>query len=175
MQHGDVVIWQQEDEESGKTLSLNVIEYIDQVLRQDGQELRDKLFRRVLQDAMAHKDEEGFRAEQFFLHHYDQEISELAFELLSSSTNPTLGQDADGKQKGERTDEEHPAIALVPHLLTDYKMGVVKEELQSVKDKLKELSATSDVILYKETMERYRELKESERKLSQMGGDRVIT
>ncbi len=173
--YGDVVIWQQEADDSKEAVSLNVIEYIDQVLRQDSQELHDTLFRRVLSEALAHKDERDFSAEQFFLHHYDQEISALAFELLTSSTNPSQGQEqAGGKQKGEHSGEEHPATTLVPHLLTDYKMGVVKEQLKDEKEKLKQLSATSDVDLYKEAMARYRQLKEVERKLSQMGGDRVI-
>ncbi len=169
VQHGEVVIWTEEDD---NTRSLNVIEYIDQVLRQDELELRDPLFRRVLTEAMESKDDKDFSAEQHFLHHQDQEISALAFELLTE----TLKHKDDGQeQKGSSaTDEEHPAVTLVPHLLTDYKLSIVKEQLNDVKAKLRNLSASHDVSLYKEATTKFRELKEAERKLSRLGGDRVI-
>ncbi len=172
--YGEVTIWTEEDED-GNTRSLNVIEYIDQVLRQDKQELRDELFRRVLTEAMAHRDDKDFSAEQYFLNHPDQEISALAFDLLSTSTKMSLLDASEGKQKtSSASDDEHPATALVPHLLTDYKLSIVKEQLNEVKAKLRNLSASHDVSIYKATTRLFRELKEAERNLSRLGGDRVI-
>ncbi len=169
--YGDVTIWNREDEEGG-TESLNVIEYIDRVLRQDEQELRNLLFRRVLAEALEHKDEQGFSAEHFFMNHSDQEISTLAFELLTDTKLDLKAMN--GKDKSALTEEDHPAISLVPHLLTDYKISMVKEQLKAVKAELKGIDAATDADLYKEAMSRYKHLKEAERKLSQVGGDRVV-
>ncbi len=169
--YGDVTIWNREDEE-GSTESLNVIEYVDRVLRQDEQELRNLLFRRVLAEALEHKDEEGFSAEHFFMNHSDQEISTLAFELLTDTKLDLKAMN--GKDRSALTEEDHPAIALVPHLLTDYKISMVKEQLRAVKEELKGIDTATDADLYKEAMSRYKHLKEAERKLSQVGGDRVV-
>ncbi len=171
MHYGNVIIWRTNDEDNNKE-TLNVIEYIDLVLRRDEQELRHHLYRKVLAEALQHKDDEGFNAERFFINHPDQEISALAFQLL---TDTKTGWGAKDNNRNHLEIDDHPATELVPHLLTDYKIAVVKEQLKMAREELNNINLNTDTDLYREVMERYKKLKEVERKLSLAGGDRVIT
>ena len=144
-----------------------VIEYIDMALRQDNLTLRNPLLSKVLEQAVAHIHDEGFVAERFFLNHPDQAINSLAFEL---------GTDKEQLSKlHKKQDDDHEAVdELVLHLLTDYKLEIVKEQLKAVTRETQDPELMNDMDRYTEVMTRFMKLKEVEKKLSLIGGDRVI-
>ncbi len=173
IRYGNVVVWEQDGEDGAKQ-SLTAIDYIHLALAQDGLELRTPLFRTIMTEALAHKDEEGFRPERHFINHPDAGISALAFELTSNKEPLSrLYRETEGEEQPE--DGGQTAVELVPHLLTDYKLGVVKEQLKAVKEELRAADTARGTVRYGEATGRFMRLKEVERKLSQLGGDRVVS
>ncbi len=63
----------------------------------------------------------------------------------------------------------------MPHLISDFKLAVVDEELQQILLKLRRPDILSDKEEYMEIMKRYKEMKDIERTLARERGDRVIT
>ncbi len=157
-----------DESEGGERLS--VVRYIDMALREDGLELRDPLLRSMMEEALEHDGEEGFVAERHFLNHVDERVSSLAFELVTDREQLSKlygGDEASGAQ-------DVVAAELVPHLLADYKLGVVKEQLKALTDEMKDPALMGDSVRLEDVMSRFKKMKDVERKLSLVRGDRVI-
>ncbi len=173
VRYGNTVIGEMVTDE-GKTESVSVTEYIHLALLQDGLELRNPLLRSMLAEALEHAGEVNFDTEKFFLNHPDQEVSSLAFELVTDKEQLSkLFSDDEAETEEEKNSAR--AMELVPHLMTDYKLGIVKEQLKAVTDEIKKPETMTDMNRYNEIMKRFMRLKETERKLSMAGGDRVIS
>ncbi|MCD8266525.1 MAG: DNA primase [Prevotellaceae bacterium] len=156
--------------EAGERETLSVIDYINLALRQDNMRLRDPLLRAMLDEALRHKNDEGFESERFFLNHPDPDISRAAFELVSQREQLSRLYTEGKAESGQDT-----ALALVPHLLTDYKIAIVKERLQALTEKLRSPALQGDKEGYASLMADFMKLKAVERKLSLLAGDRVIS
>jgi len=64
---------------------------------------------------------------------------------------------------------------LVPHLISDFKLAIVDEELKQILLKLRQPDILSRKEEYMEIMKHYKEMKDIERTLARERGDRVIT
>lgn len=65
----------------GADVTLPVAQYIAVDLGSDGLKFHNDLFNTILADCNSHLAEQGFAAEQYFVHHADIRISQLAVEL----------------------------------------------------------------------------------------------
>ncbi len=155
----------------GEEVPVSVAEFIDYALREDGLLFRNALHKRILQEAIEHIHEEGFSSERYFLNHPDNHISMLAFEL-----NGDKYQLSKYHSKHQRIATEEERLAgLVPHLVSDFKLAIVDEELKRILQELHKPGILSDKEGYMEIMKRYKEMKDIERTLARERGDRVIT
>ncbi|MCR4664102.1 MAG: DNA primase [Paludibacteraceae bacterium] len=68
-------------DENGKTVSA--AEYVISQLRQDGIEISNPLYARILSEYEQHLNEQGFAPDRYFSFHQDTEINKLAISLLS--------------------------------------------------------------------------------------------
>ncbi len=171
VRYGGIVIAEQEDED-GNAKEISVVEYIHILLMQDGLELRTALFRSILAEALRHVGERGFDYERFFTNHPDRTISEMAFDLVTDEEH--LSKLYVDDECGDPSEVGRHAAKLVPHLLADYKISVVKDQLRAVGEEMENPDVTQDESRYNEVMGRFMSLKETERKLSKKRGDRVI-
>jgi len=172
IRYGEKIMGEQELED-GNTISISVIEYIHLALQQDNLNLRDALLAKVLSLAIEHIHDEGFIAERYFLNHPDQSISSLAFELVIDKEQ--LSKLHEKNKSPYQSDDDNDAIEeLITHLLTDYKLEIIKEKLKAVTRETQDPNLLNDMNRYTEVMKRFMKLKEAEKKLSQIGGDRVI-
>lgn len=170
VRYGEKIVCHMEDEE-GNDVPVSVAEYIHYALDEDNLSFHNDLHKRILQEAMAHVHDEGFSAGRYFLNHPDNAISQLAFEL---SDNKYQLSKYHSKYKKVASDEER-LIDLVPHLISDFKLAVVDEELRQILQKLRQPDILSRKEEYMEVMARYKEMKDVERALARERGDRVIT
>lgn len=82
IRHGEeIILTDVQDEESGKTINLNVAQYINYDLSLDDLKFETPIYNTILADAVQHCNDEGFKAEDYFTHHHDIEISTLAIKL----------------------------------------------------------------------------------------------
>lgn len=153
-------------------VSVSVIYCISEALRQDGLELQTPIFREMLQLALDNDGQPGFVAERFFLSHPDDKINRMAFEL---ATDKAVLSKLHTQQRSPYDPEPQSIIPeLIPHLLTDYKLEIVHQQLDDVMHEMKDPQLLQDKVRYTQTMQRFMQLKDVEKRLSILRGDRVL-
>jgi len=169
VRYGERVMCNVEDE-NGDEKPLTVVEFIQYSLAEDHLELRHPLHRQILAEALQYYREEGFRCDRYFENHPELPIAELTTELAHDPE--TLSKI---HEKGIPVKpEEERLVELVPHLLADYKLAVVEDELRSILQQMKDPAVITDRERSTEVMRRYSEIKQIQAQLSRQRGDRVI-
>ena len=170
IRYGEKIICYAENEQ-GEEVPVSVAEFIDYALQEDGLLFHNALHKRILQEAIDHIHEKGFSSERYFLNHPDNHISMLACELSGDKYQLSKYH---SKHQKIASDEER-LTELVPHLISDFKLAIVDEELKQILLKLRQPDILSRKEEYMEIMKHYKEMKDIERTLARERGDRVIT
>lgn len=158
--------------EDGSTIRITVAEAIDDILAEDNVRLRTPLFQKILSEAVAHCHDNGFVAETFFLNYPDDQISSLAFDLVTDREQLSKMHE---RGKSKYVVETPPsAYELVVHLLTDYKLELIKEQELALLKKLASPEIAADEAQYQAIAAKLMELKTQEKEFSKLRGDRVI-
>ena len=158
--------------EDGSTILITVVEAIDDILAEDNVKLRTPLFQKILSEAVEHCHDEGFVAETYFLNYPDDQISSLAFDLVTDREQLSKMHER-GKSKYVVETPPSP-YELVVHLLTDYKLELIKEQELALLKQLASPEVVADEAQYQSVAARLMELKAQEKELSRLRGDRVI-
>ncbi|MCR5181085.1 MAG: DNA primase [Bacteroidaceae bacterium] len=154
----------------GEEQPLSVAEYVQLMLEEDDIVFQSPLHQRILQEAMEHLFEEGFRCDRYFENHPDLAIAELSTELAhdKETLSKRYQKEATTKSDEERLDE------LLPHLMADYKLAIVEQELQQVVLEMKDAAVLADKERSTELMRRFQEIKKIQSALGRQRGDRVL-
>ena len=180
IRHGDTVIYDNVETEDGGVMSLNIAQYIDYNLSVDGLKLANPLFVKILQEAVAHSEDEGFNAEQFFIHHEDIDVSRIATDLCVDKYRMLDEQksaaNAEPKNKDELKAEEENRIENLrqqtEHLLNDFRMDYLEQHLRQLQAQI--LQAAGDNERLMQLMEEYKTAHELRSKLARLLGNNII-
>lgn len=170
IRYGEHIVCYVEDEQ-GQEVPFTVVEFIYYALQEDKLNFQVALHQRVLDEALEHFREPDFSAQRYFLNHPDQAVSTLAFQLTSDKYQ--LSKYHTKNQK--LTTDEDRLFDLVRHLMTDFKLAVIDEELKGILNRLRDPLILKDKEAYMKVMKHYMEVKEVESTLAKERGDRVIT
>lgn len=169
VRHGEKVMCEAEDED-GETHPLTVVEYIQYALEEDGLHFQSPLHQRILDEALEHYQEEGFRCSRYFENHPDLAIAELSTEL--GHEKETLSKI---HEKGiPIKPEEERLLELVPHLIADYKLAILDRELREVMQQMLLPEVLKDKERSIELLKRFQEIKRVQAVLGRQLGDRVL-
>ena len=164
IRHGNEVIFSGMETEDGQFIDLNVAQYIDYDLGSDGLTFSDDRYNRILQEAVAHSADPGFESERYFMQHPDPQISQLAasigIESHQLSRNFALNED------------ETQLRQRITHLILDFRMDIVSQQLKVLQRQLKE--AGSDMQRIKELMTAYQDAQTLRNELARRLGSDVI-
>ena len=156
------------EDEAGNQFPLTVTEYIARNLKEDDLQFHDALHRRILHEAEEHLKEEGFVASRYFIAHPDAQISQLAADMVSDRY-----QLSKYHAKGQTiVSDEERLHELVPHLLLDFKLAIVEEEMKHTLRAIGALANDPQKCL--EAMEHYKRLQQTQSLMAQKAGDRVV-
>ena len=165
VRHGEEVIMKDlEDESSGEKVSLTVAQYISYDLGLDGLTLSNPLYNTILQEATDHSGEPDFNASRYFTHHSNIEVAQLAATL--SMENVKLAKSLAMNIK------ENTLRDRIIHLVLDFRMEYVKQQLRSLQQKLKEVQ--SDVDQMMQVMGQIKQLQEIRNVLAHRLGSDVF-
>ena len=81
VRYGETIIYKDVETEDGGKINLSVAQYISYDLGADNLTFHDERYNRILQEAVEHNDNSGFKAESYFTHHPDVSINQLATEM----------------------------------------------------------------------------------------------
>ena len=171
VRYGEQVVGTMENEQ-GEVQPITAVEYIAASLIQDELDLTNPLHKTMLQEALQHVHDEGFKAERYFLNYPDPSVSGLAFDLASDREQ--LSRMHQKKQTVTLDKKDYDLADLVAHILTDYKMEIVDRQLHQTLRDTQDPELIRNPQRFMAVMTRYKELKEIERRLAQQQGGRVM-
>ena len=164
IRHGDEIIFSDLEAEDGSTVSLNVAQYVDFDLSQDSLTFSTPIYNKVLEEAVLHSADEGFKADRYFLQHPDPQISQLA---------ASLGIDRHQLSRSfEMKKREGDLRQRMQHLILDFRMDIVNQHMKNLQTQLKQ--AGSDMERIKALMEDYKDTQELRNALAKQRGSDVI-
>ena len=165
VRHGEEIIFDNVETEDGSTTTLNVAQYIDFDLSQDGLQLTLPLHRQILQEAVSHSSEPGFKAETYFCSHPDLGISQLATRLA-----------IDRHQLGGRfvvEEREGTLCHRVRHLMMDFRLDLLEGQLRSILQQLRTVGNDREQMM--RLLQEHKDTKEIRDALArQLGNDLIV-
>ena len=176
VRHGEHIIMRGVEDDSGQLHDVSVAQYISYNLAADKLTFSSPLFNRMLDEAVEKSGDDGFKAETWFLHHNDIDVSRLATALATEEYHLTP-RHTDGPQneEAERQREANETEALrmqVDHLLTDIRMDYVERHLKELQVQMAQ--AASDMEKLKVLMADYRDMQAMRNQLARKLGSNII-
>ena len=164
IRHGEEIIFENIETEDGGQINMNVAQYVDYDLGSDSLTFHDERYNQILREAVEHSDDEGFKAETYFMHHPDADISHLATQLAIDRHQ--LGRGFQVKQR-EGSLRQH-----VQHLVLDLRMDIVEKRLKEIQKEMRQ--AGSDMERVRELMEEFKSAQELRNALAKQLGNDII-
>ena len=176
VRHGEHIIMRGVEDDSGQLHDVSVAQYISYNVAADKLTFSSPLFNRMLDEAVEKSGEADFKAETWFLHHNDIDVSRLATALATEEYHLTP-RHTDGPQneEAERQREANETEALrmqVDHLLTDIRMDYVERHLKELQVQMAQ--AASDMEKLKVLMADYRDMQNMRNRLARKLGSNII-
>lgn len=180
IRYGDTIIYNNVETEDGGVMNLNIAQYIDYNLSVDGLKLANPLFAKILEEAVVHSQDEGFNAEQFFIHHENMDVSRIATDLCVDKyrmlDEQKTAANAEPKNKDELKAEEENRIENLrqqtEHLLNDFRMDYLEQRLRQLQVQISQASGDHDRLM--QLMEEYKTAHELRSKLARLLGNNII-
>ena len=165
VRHGEEIIFENIETEDGGTVSLNVAQYVNFDLTQDGLSFALPIHNQILAEAVEQSENPDFKAESYFCNHADVQVSQLATRLA-----------IDRHQLGGRFVLEPREGSLrqrVLHLVMDFRLNIVENRLKEIQRQLQQVG--SDVEKMMKLLKEHKETKEIRDELAKrLGSDLVV-
>lgn len=178
IRHGDFIIYRDIEDEEGNLINLTVAEWINYSLSAENLRFSVEIYNRVLDETLEHLRDNNFSAEQYFIHHNDIEISQLATELILDKYQYIREQKEESTGKQNVSDEarmEKETEKLrneVLHLLLDFHFDLLERRLQQIKMEITQPNNTPERMA--SLMKDFRDTQQKRNELAQQRGSNII-
>lgn len=178
IRHGDFIIYRDIEDEEGNLINLTVAEWINYSLAAENLRFSVEIYNRVLNETLEHLRDNNFSAEQYFIHHNDIEISQLATELILDKYQYIREQKEESTGKQNVSDEarmEKETEKLrneVLHLLLDFHFDLLERRLQQIKMEITQPNNTPERMA--SLMKDFRDTQQKRNELAQQRGNNII-
>lgn len=178
IRHGDFIIYRDIEDEEGNLINLTVAEWINYSLSAENLRFSVDIYNRVLDETLEHLRDNNFAAEQYFIHHNDIEISQLATELILDKYQYIREQKEESTGKQNVSDEarmEKETEKLrneVLHLLLDFHFDLLERRLQQIKMEITQPNNTPERMAL--LMKEFRDTQQKRNELAQQRGSNII-
>ena len=178
IRHGDFIIYRDIEDEEGNLINLTVAEWINYSLSAENLRFSVDIYNRVLDETLEHLRDNNFAAEQYFIHHNDIEISQLATELILDKYQYIREQKEESTAKQNVSDEarmEKETEKLrneVLHLLLDFHFDLLERRLQQIKMEITQPNNTPERMA--SLMKDFRDTQQKRNELAQQRGNNII-
>ena len=125
IRHGDVIIYNNVEDEEGQSRNINIAQFVSLTLAADGLRFRNEWFNRILDEAVANSDDEGFNSEEFFINHDDITISRIALDMSQDKFHLSESQQVHEDQESLRNRSLH--------LVLDFRKEFLDERIKEIK------------------------------------------
>lgn len=164
VRHGEETLYKDVETEDGDKVDLSVSQYISYDLGADGLTFHNEMYNRMLREAVEHNGDEGFRAETYFTHHPDVDISRTATEMVIDRFQLS-------KSLQVKNDEDTLRNQVV-HMILDFRMDYVEQHL---KDLQREISlSVNDTGKMMKLMAEYKDMQIIRNSIAKELGNEII-
>lgn len=125
IRYGDVVIYNNVEDEAGQLNNINVAQFVSLNLAADGLRFRNEWFNRILNEAVAHSGDDGFNTEEFFINHDDITISRIALDMSQDKFHLSESQQVHEDQESLRNRSLH--------LVLDFRKEYLDDRIKEIK------------------------------------------
>lgn len=164
VRHGEVIIYNNVETEDGGTVNLSVSQYISYDLGADNLKFHNPLYNRILSEAVEHNGDKGFKAETYFTHHPDVDISRTATEMVIDHFQ--LSKSLQVKSNAETLKSQ------VVHMLLDFRMDYVEQRLKDLQQQI--VLSTSEPDKMMKLMAEFKDLQTIRNAIAKELGSEII-
>ena len=125
---GEVVIFDHVQDDEGNTFSFNVAQYVHYNLTADDLQMQSPIYNRIIAEANEQSTQDGFKAEPYFVHHPDIDVSRVAMQLTAEHFVLSESQQVKVTPDTIRRN--------VMHLLLDFRLDIVAQRMKDLKTQI---------------------------------------
>ena len=125
---GDVVIFDNVQDDEGNTFSFNVAQYVHYNLTADNLQMQSPIYNRIIAEANEQSTQDGFKAEPYFVHYPDIDVSRVAMQLTAEHFVLSESQQVKVTPDTIRRN--------VMHLLLDFRLDIVAQRMKDLKTQI---------------------------------------
>ena len=161
---GDVVIFDHVQDDEGNTFSFNVAQYVHYNLTADNLQMQSPIYNRIIAEANEQSTQDGFKAEPYFVHHPDIDVSRVAMQLTAEHFVLSESQQVKVTPDTIRRN--------VMHLLLDFRLDIVAQRMKDLKTQI--AGAVNDRDRLLELMAQFKDCQLIRNQLAKQVGHDVI-
>ena len=164
IRYGEMVVFRNIEDEEGNVYNLTVAQFIHYNMATDGLQFSSELYNRILSEAVEHCTDADFKAENYFIHHEDINISQIA-----TMMSEDLIQLAESQQM--RVDEESIRNRTL-HLILDFRMDYLDERLKTLQAQI--ASSANNAELTMKLMAEYKDASQLRNAIAKQLGSNIL-
>lgn len=176
---GERIVLRNVEDEEGNLLNLTVAQYIQYDFLQDGLAFQHPIFNRILEEAAERSLQPNFKAEAFFVHHEDIEVSKIATELCMDpyqylklkQVEPIRPLDEEEIRQREKEKEEELRQRTV-HLLLDFRLDYVEHRLKTLQSEIAQAANEPDKMM--QLMAEFKDMQVIRNELARRLGSEIL-
>jgi DNA primase len=176
---GERIVLRNVEDEEGNLLNLTVAQYIQYDFLQDGLAFQHPIFNRILEEAAERSLQPNFKAEAFFVHHEDIEVSKIATELCMDpyqylklkQVEPVRPLDEEEIRQKEKEKEEELRQRTV-HLLLDFRLDYVEHRLKTLQSEIAQVANEPDKMM--QLMAEFKDMQVIRNELARRLGSEIL-
>ncbi len=162
---GELILYDNLEQEGGGTISLTVAQFIQYDLALDSLSFSIPMYNKILEEAAQHSTDEGFVAERYFTMHPDYDISSFAIRITTSQVMVSES------LKHEMTIEQ--LRDNITHLLYDFRNEYIETRMSQLRTELK--SATTDEQRMKALLEEMTQVQKVRTAIAKKTGKSIVS
>ena len=164
IRYGEMVVFRNIEDEEGNVYNLTVAQFIHYNMATDGLQFSSELYNRILSEAVEHCTDADFKAENYFIHHEDINISQIA-----TMMSEDLIQLAESQQM--RVDEEASRNRTL-HLILDFRLDYLDERLKMLQAQI--ASSADNAELTMKLMAEYKDASQVRNAIAKQLGSNIL-
>ena len=164
IRYGEMVVFRNVEDEEGNVYNLTVAQFIHYNMATDGLQFSSELYNRILSEAVEHCTDADFKAENYFIHHEDINISQIA-----TMMSEDLIQLAESQQM--RVDEESIRNRTL-HLILDFRLDYLDERLKMLQAQI--ASSANNAELTMKLMAEYKDASQLRNAIAKQLGSNIL-
>lgn len=177
--NGERIIFRDVEDEGGEVHNLTVAQAIQYNLATDNLAFQNHLFARILDEAVERSLHAGFKAEPYFIHHDDIEISKIAtemamenYQLIKNQSENKVDNQSEEAQRQTLENEEKELRKQTLHLLMDFRRNYLEQHLKELQTAIAQAGNTPERQM--QLMAEYQKMQHLRNEVARQLGSEII-